>query len=297
MPKAAADKDVKAIGNIMARKPEDLIVVGLDERYPCGKDHPLIDLASNETPVDEAGVNHIDKYGLRKADIIEVIRDGEFLLVVTGRSKVRDACEANKRRVARGEEPRTVPTVVRAGTYDRSEHIRLDISVENWGLRREIKESDKMAQAQKLLDDQTITEEELCLYLGCGKQRLKERLTILKLGAKALSLVDAGKLTPTAAYVAKLHTLTVAEQEERIKTMFADGVKPTVERARRAAGATEIQTPKVRLRKAGEQLQAIAANLDALIGDDAELSAALSTITDLVLGKTWKELTGDVPTE
>lgn len=296
MPKAKSDIGTKTIGNVIGRDPNDVIIIGLDTQD--GPEHPLFDGPSNARDLTESGVAYAYEHGI--SDPVFLVRDGEKVLVLKGRKRTKELREANAQRIAAKLPPHLLPTIIKPGSYEK-EGMRRDRVVENWGLRNERTAIEKAQEAQELLDHNEMTEEQICDHLGIKKAQLKNHLALQQLGAKAAEAVNSGRITPSAAL--PLTKLPVKEQNEKLEEILASappGKRPTLERVRKATGATEIQTPKVRLAKAADQLTAIAADLGtALAGipEDDPIWSALSAISHALTGQTWNQLLAPVDQE
>lgn len=294
--KSKHDAGTKTMANVIGRDPNDVVIIGLDTEDDAT--HPLFDGPSNSRDLTENGVAYAYDHGI--SDPIFVVRDGDRVLVLKGRKRTKELREANAQRIAAGLTPWLLPTIIVPGSYEKNGMRRMRI-VENWGLRNERTHSERAREAQELLDHGEMTEEQVCDLLGIKKAQLKNHLALQNLGARATAAVDRGDLSPTAAL--PLTKLPVKEQNEKLDELIAaapPGKKPTLERVRKATGATEIQTPKVRLNRAADALTAIAADLDtALAGlpENDHIWSTLSTIAHALTGQTWVELLTPVTEE
>ncbi|MBU9382065.1 hypothetical protein [Burkholderia gladioli] len=114
----------KGKGNLLDFDPDDLTLV-VDES------HPLYDERVH-WPLDEAMVRNIDFQGVLQP--IEVSKNPETgaTEVVTGRQRVKNCREANRRRRERGEPPRLIPGFVRRiPPKDRNKKLSAAIASEN----------------------------------------------------------------------------------------------------------------------------------------------------------------------
>jgi hypothetical protein len=286
--KSIYDKNVKSGAHGM-RDPNDVIIVGLDTED--GPEHPLCDITSNNTPISEAGVLYAYQHGI--SDMCTAVRDGDKILIQKGRKRTRELREANLRRIRDGLDPWRLPVFMAKGAYD-APGMRRSRIMENW-LRRNIDPVTKSREAQELIDHGEMTEEDLCIQLEIKKPQLKNILALQSLSAPVLAEITSGRLTPTAA--APLIKLSVADQKSKLAEILAPGAKKPTVRAVRAAtsGKSDAPTPKMRLRRATEILQSIAADLAAILGDeDDDLIGSLSQLSDALCGKSWSEMTSPV---
>lgn len=266
--------------------PFDVKIIGIDTTD--GPEHNLCDTISNATPITEAGIRHTMEHGIDEPCI--ALRDGDDLLIWRGRRRTRVAREACKRLEAEGRAPILLPLIIKRGAHDAKGVLGARI-LENW-LRRDLSIIDKAQEANLVISRGEMTEDEVCDHLGIKLPRLKEMLKLLNLAAPVKEAVASGALAASSA--APLAKLSVAEQKQKLTELLKDGAKPTINRVRAATGASEVQTPKVRLARAADALQAIAGDLALLIGDDHPMMASLSMLAHAVTGKTWQELTAPV---
>src|SRR3989337_1776752 len=92
--------------NLFLVDPDDLVVIGLDTNAKSLNDHYLFDATVRE-PIDETLVASIMTHGIIQP--ITVQKDGDKILVVAGRRRVRHAREANVRLKKAGAPPVSVP--------------------------------------------------------------------------------------------------------------------------------------------------------------------------------------------
>lgn len=266
--------------------PFDVKIIGIDT--DDGPEHNLCDAISNATPITEAGIRYTMEHGIDEPCI--ALRDGDQLLIWRGRRRTRVAREACKRLEAEGRAPILLPLIIKRGAHDAKGVLGARI-LENW-LRRDLSIIDKAQEANLLIERGEMTEEDVCEHLGIKLPRLKEMLKLLNLSTPVKEAVASGALAASSA--APLTKLSVAEQKQKLAEILKDGAKPTIHRVRAATGASEVQTPKVRLTKAADALQAIAPDLASLIDDDHPMMASLSVLCHAVTGKTWQQLTAPV---
>lgn len=219
-------------------KPEDVTIIGIDTSDTI---HPLLDKESNATPVSEVDV----KFTMRVGIIMPVgcKRDGDRLVVIYGRGRVRQLREANKRLTADGKDPWPLPAQVWRG--DEAKLLAL-MHGEN-SHRRVI---NPMARAREaLLLSEKMLPDDAAVILGVSLSQFKNILALNDLAAPVIKEVVKGTVSPTAAI--QFVGMSEDDQATKLAELLSSGEKPTVERAarkaREASGKEEKLTPKGRL--------------------------------------------------
>jgi len=288
--KSKHDKDLKRMGDMFGRDPNDCIIIGFDTED--GPEHPLYDGPSNARLCTEEGVAYAYEHGI--TDPVFLVRDNDRVLVLTGRKKTKELREANKRRIANGLEPRVLRTIVVPGTYQ-SDGMRLRRITENWGLRYERTLMEKLAEAKELLEHSAASKDQIAALLQIKPSRLQAHLALLGLGARATAKLNSGQLTPTAA--APLCGKSIKDQDELLDKLDLStpaGKRPTLARVREATGKPEIRTPKVRMKAASIRFVTLAPLLAvylAEVPDDDPIWADLSVLAHELTDQTWADLT------
>ncbi len=282
--KSKHDVNVKN-GTYSKFNPFDVVIIGLDT--DDGPEHSLCDTISNNTPITEVGVKYAMEHGIDDPCI--GIRDGDKVLIWRGRKKTRECREACTRLEAEGRAPILLPVIIKRGTHDAA-GVRSQRIMENW-LRRDLSILDKAREANELIERGEATREEVAERLNVKLPRLKEILDLINLSKASMDAVESGRISPSAA--APLTRLSVEDQRTALIKILAESgtKKPTTNRVREATGKAPVQTPKVRLARASDALQAIAGDLTSVLSDDSPLWASLSALADAVCGKSWQELT------
>lgn len=192
--------------NLHFYNPADLTIIGLDEG---GLDHPLYD-ERVLLPVRESLVRSIIAKGVMQNILVMV--DGDKLLVVAGRQRVRAAREANEllRKSGKGEDEMiSVPARKARG----DEVAAMTVSV----MENELRENDnaliKAKKAQRMID-RGANEDDVALAFGVTKPAVINYLKLLELDDKVQEAVDKGVLAYTRAI--KLHGLSKEEQRQRL---------------------------------------------------------------------------------
>jgi ParB family transcriptional regulator, chromosome partitioning protein len=195
--------------------PEDLTIVS-------DKAHPLYDERAN-LPIDSALVNNIMVYGVKQN--VLVAKEGQKLLVVAGRQRVRCAIEANKRLKAEGKALVRVPVTVQRG--EDADKFGVMIS------ENEIRQGDGiLTKAEKLRRflDMGRTADEAAIAFGVTRQAISNWLSVLDLAAPVREAVKAGQISASAA--AALAKLAPKEQGEKLAEILKAG-KPTIKAAKK----------------------------------------------------------------
>ena len=197
--------------------PEDLTLI------TC-KSHPQYD-PRVEWPVDENLVKSIMAFGVKIAILIE--KDGDALIVVDGRQRVKAALEANKRLEAEGKEKLRIKAFVERG----SEADIFGVSIIANENRQDDTPLTRANKAQRLLN-MGKTENEVAVAFGVSNQTVKNWLKLQGLSLSERHAVECGVITATAA--SELSELPKEKQKTKLDDMKAEGGKVTVARTRKA---------------------------------------------------------------
>lgn len=233
--------------NAFAVNPENLVIIGLDTED--GPEHPLYDERA-KLPVSEPFLLNIMAKGVKQA--VSVQKDGNRVLVVAGRQRVKAAREANRRFKKQGETPMLVPCFVERG----SDGDMMGTMIAENAHREGDSPLVCAKKAQRMLD-RVKSEEEVALAFGVSVQRIKQWLTILDLSPKVKKAVDDGVVSAQAA--SALATLERAAQDEKLDELVKDsgGKKVTEKVVAKAVGKKNSSTkPGTRdLKKLADQLK------------------------------------------
>lgn len=212
-------------------EPEKLTIIGLDTKD--GADHYLYD-DRIKLPVDEGMVKNIMFRGVLQPAIVQ--KDGEKLLVVDGRQRVRAAREANKRLKKEGKEP--VRIEVKLDRSGESDAMGILISTNEF--RRD---DTPLAKARKLERYLAMgrSEDEAALLFGVTTKSISNWLKLLELDSSVQKAVEKGHVA--ASNVASWAKLEKAEQKEKLAALLAEaeqngGKRPNQRQAAKAAGST-----------------------------------------------------------
>jgi ParB family transcriptional regulator, chromosome partitioning protein len=181
--------------------------------------HPLYD-SRVHWPLDESMVRNIMFQGVIQP--IEVNKNPETgeIEVVTGRQRVKNCREANRRLVERGEKPQLVPATVRkVAVRDRARVLSARMASENSIRQQEspITRAEKMAQQVSL----GRSDEEVGILFGVRPQTVRASLELLECCAAVQDAVEAGKVNVTHAK--QLAKLAPAEQRAKVAELIAAG--------------------------------------------------------------------------
>lgn len=271
-------------------EPEGLTIIGLDTKD--GPEHVLYD-TRNTLPLEEDRVANFAFYGVLKPVIVR--KDGDRLLVVDGRQRVRYARAANKELAKRGEELIRVPVIVKKGD---DAHM--------FGVSRaaNLHTADDLIttarNAQRFIDmGRDIGE--VATTFGVSASTVRNWIAMLDLAPEVQAKVTAGEIGTVAAV--QLAALPAAEQVATVAEVQAEakanGKRVTSDKlataAREKAGkAPSTNTPKARLDKIETILRKLAKQwvTDKVLAEDLE--ATLDKIAKVVTGGNMDKLCDEV---
>ncbi|WP_338509137.1 hypothetical protein [Burkholderia gladioli] len=254
----------KGKGNLLDFDPEDLTLV-VDEA------HPLYD-SRVHLPLDEAMVRNIDFQGVLQP--IEVTKNPETgeIEVVTGRQRVKNCREANRRRLERGDPPRLIQGFVRRlGREERDKVLSAATASENAIRQQEtpISRAEKMARQLAYR-----SEDDVATIFGCTVQTVRASLSLLECCADVQKAIEAEQINLTHAKA--LAKLPPAEQREKVRALIAAGsgvkgrAKAAAQRAVIDGGAPRMRSrATIEAKLAGEPADSeCAATLRWVLGQD-----------------------------
>lgn len=202
-------------GNMFFLSPDDLKIVD-------SKDHYLYDERIH-LPIDDNMVKNIMTYGIKVP--ILVCKEGDSVLVVAGRQRVRCALVANKILEREGKQLIKVPCVVEKS----DESTKYGIAI----LENEVRQGDSIQVKLKKLSRFLAmgrSEEEAAVTFSVSTQTINNWLALNNCVKAILEAVDAGTISATAA--AKLSKLDKGEQKEALdKLLDSRSGKATVRKA------------------------------------------------------------------
>ncbi len=176
------------------------------------KQSPLYD-PRVELPLNENLVRSIMTNGFRT--VITVYKDGENLIVTSGRQRVRAALEANARLAKDGKEPVYCLTRVERG--DDADHFGMSL-IEN--TNRQDESDIQIARKMQRLIQMGRAEEDAGATCGLDKIQTKRMLALLDLAEPVQRAVASGKISTCAAV--KFAKLDRAEQTKARDSALAE---------------------------------------------------------------------------
>ncbi len=254
--------------------PEDLTIANNTE-------HELFD-ERIARPVDEDLVRSVMRFGVLQPVLVTKQSAGKgekpVVLVVTGRQRVRAACEANKRLVAAGKEPVKVPAVP----------ARTDDFLGVMITENELRSDDApMVKARKLQRYLALgrTEEEAAIAFGVSRESLRQWKLLVELHPKVQKAVDRRELP---AHVAtKMHGIAYDAQPEALEKMRAEGAlrgRAGEERARDASGKKPAGATRLALRITPTEVRTLRRTLESATGLES-LAPKVRKALDEILGR------------
>lgn len=226
--------------NAFAVDPKDLSLV-VDENHPLYDERVAF-------PVDEALVRNVMVYGVLEP--VLVTKEGDEVLVVDGRQRVKAAIEANRRLSERGESELRVPCMVRRGNVE----SLFGVSVSANEQRLDDTPLGRARKAQRL-DSLGYTLGEIAIVFGVTEQAIKGWLVLSECSPKVQKAVETGMISATAAV--QLATLSAQDQVSKLEELIekaptsgANGKRPRVSAsaARKATGG-KVAPGKRQLKK------------------------------------------------
>lgn len=256
--------------NYFMMNPYDVVVIGLDTED--GPEHYLWDERIH-LPIDPAMVANIRTYGVQKA--IKATKDGERVLVVEGRQRVKHNRLAWDQAIKAGEEPPRLPVDLIRGT---EQHVFGVASVGN-GFTQAETPMQRAGRAHKLFE-MSGDEAHVAVTFGVKVPQLREWFSLLGVAPQVRRAVDTGEVSPSAA--AKLAKLAKAEQVAQLEQLREQGIKPTT---RAVANKVRTSKGKAASKTPIERINATTAALRKLHADNAGQGAVRppSAVNDAVL--------------
>jgi ParB family chromosome partitioning protein len=255
--------------NVLFFDPDKLTLV-------TDESHPLYD-SRVHLPLDESMVRNIMFHNVRQP--IEVSKNPETgdVEVVTGRQRVKNAREANRRLRERGEPILLIPAVaVKVAAGQRALTLSAAMASENAIRQQET----PLSRAEKMAKQLALgrSENELGIIFGCTAATVRATLQLLECCSAVQKAVDAGQITVTHAK--QLAKLSPEEQRAKVKELIDAGgdAKPHA-RARKqrevlgdkkACVKTRSQIEKELAKADGERAEALRWVLGLDANSDAE---------------------------
>ncbi|WP_323120007.1 ParB/RepB/Spo0J family partition protein [Burkholderia alba] len=229
----------KGKGNLMDFDPRDLVLV-------TDESHPLYD-SRVHLPLDESMVRNIDFQGVLVP--IEVTKNPETgdTEVVTGRQRVKNTIEANRRREERGEPIRLVKGFIRRlGIRERALVLSAATASENAIRQQEtpISRAEKMAKQQGY----GRSDDEIAILFGVSAQTVRNSIQLLECCSAVQEAVESGQVN--VSHAKRLVTLPPDEQRVKLKELIEAGAGAKGHARSRAQRAVmEGSKPSMKTRK------------------------------------------------
>lgn len=259
MSKEALDYPKRALFLI---PPEDLTIIGLDTSD--GVEHPLADPNRVRLPLQESSVLHMMSGGFIPP--ILVAKDGDRIVVVEGRQRTRAGREANKRLVAKGEQPLCL-----FATYSKADVDQLMDAMVSTNSHRQPDDILDLAEKAHRMFERGRDVNTIAIRQNVSGQTIRQRLKLHGLHPQLKEAVRDGACTVTDALTYSEKS-QVAQREAGLAFLAAvEDPKP-----RKQRGENEPEAPaRIRRKRRGEKTIR-----KALIGAPPAKAATLAFILD-----------------
>lgn len=273
--------------------PNELVIIGLDTKD--GPNHPLYDVRITR-PLAEDRIANFAFYGVLKPVLVR--KDGDKLIVIDGRQRVRYARAANKELKKRGEEMIRVPVIVKKGD---DAHL--------FGVSRaaNLHDGDDLLtnarNAQRFIDMGRDLAE-VATTFGVSASTVRNWIAMLDLAPEVQAQVVAGEIGTVAAV--QLASLPAAEQVATVNEVKAEakasGKRVTSDalagKAREKAGkVANASTPKAKLGKIETILRKLAKQWTTESVKSEDLEACLDKISRIAAGMSLDKLCDEIAKE
>lgn len=203
---------------------------------------PLVHL-----PVSEPMVLNIMALGVRTPISVAKNPETGAVEVVAGWQRVKAAREANRRLVARGEEPIQIPGIARR---DKADVLQAEMVSEN-----EVRSADTpIGRAEKMARMQARgrSDDYIATIFGCGVATVRSTMALLEAPAAVRDAVEAG--TINIGHAKAIAKLAPEVQREKVAELVQAGEGATGhEKARKQRAVVEtVSTPKPKMRSRAE---------------------------------------------
>lgn len=214
--------------------PSDLILV-------TDKNHPLYD-SRIHLPLDEALTRNIMVNGV--IEPVVVTKEGDKVMVVDGRQRVRAAIEANSRLEKEGKETIKVTCVLRRG----SESDLFGVAISANENRQDDTPLGRAHKCQRLMN-MGRSEEEAAVAFGVTPNCVRQWMKVLECSAVVRKAVEEGKIAASAA--SQLADLDSDAQEAALANAVESSAKNGKKKvtARTVAKAAGKNSSKMRSRR------------------------------------------------
>ena len=210
------------------------------------KGHELYDERVN-LPLDEGIVSSIIEHGVQEP--VKLRKNGDEFEVVSGRQRVKNAREANRRLRSAGKEPISIPVQVVRGDDLKMASLNATLNTKRIA-ETPLTIAQKVVQMIEQFGD---SKEHAAEQFGLTVSELNQHLKLLDCSSKVTKLVNEGHLAVATA--AKLSALPRAEQDKKVDELKAgvglnrNTVRNVVKEARAAKAENRemrdvLQAPK-----------------------------------------------------
>lgn len=180
-------------------------------------------------PVDETMVKNIMVHGVKVP--VLVAREGDLVIVVDGRQRVKAALEANKLLKKEGSEPIKIKIFAEKGT----EAELFGVCILANEMRQEDGPIVKARKAKRYLD-MNPDKKACAVVFGVSAVQVERWLKILDLAQPVLRAIEKGEITATAASeLSELSREKQVEELSKLKAAAKEGKKVTTKDAKKAA--------------------------------------------------------------
>lgn len=219
--------------------PEAFTIIGLDTKD--GPEHPYWDERINEPEPTPEEVANVQRFGVRVP--VEVVKDGNRLIVNDGRQRIRRARKANAERKKDGRPALLVKCIVVAGKA--AENVAAADGLNN--ARREDSDLVKGRKCHRQVTLFGASVEELAVSNGVHVNTVKRWMSLVGTADATQDALEKGEVTSTQA--SQIAKLPHAEQKAAVEAnkKVNEERKARVNKGPKAKGANGTATaPKVK---------------------------------------------------
>lgn len=199
--------------------PTTVKIVGLDTED--GPEHPLWQDRAT-LGLDEAKVMTAFTHGID--EVVTVTKDN---LVVGGRQRTKALRAANELRVKAGLEPHMLKIMIKKSDDPKA---LVGAMVRENALRVDLTPHQKAEQAQKMVETQGFSLEEVASEFGVGVQCVKNWLSVIKMAPEVKAAVKAGKISSDKALKEFRKVRPEKQAEKLTKVLEQQKVEPRKKR-------------------------------------------------------------------
>lgn len=207
--------------------PEDLVILGVDEK---DEKSPLND-ERTKLPIDEDMVDTVMRHGVKKDILCRRNPATGKYEVVDGRQRTVHAREANRRLIAKGEQPIMVPVRVDKGSDDLMFELQII-------LNRHVESTPLMnARTMEKLFNRSGSKAETCRVCRISGSTFDDWMALLQMDDEVHKAVDEGRISSNQAL--KFSKLTRPKQREAVQQYLALNAKERRVVTRKPSKATD----------------------------------------------------------